>query len=150
MRHHTKPRILAVDNDPMILFVLRLQLESQGYTVHTETSGSAALAFLQTTAQSHVVLLDVVMPDIDGIALLETIAREPSLTTRHRFALMTGAYPRLRAQADRLLARLEAPVILKPYDLDVLFDTVALLADQLAPVPAPRRAPGVTNHPATA
>ena len=123
--------VLVVDNDPAILFVLRLQLEEHGYDVTTVTSGKDALDYLHETRQPHVVLLDVVMPDMDGVQLLETLARDPALVKHHRFALMTGGYPTLRAKVDKLLARLQAPVLLKPYDLDLLFETVALLTTQL-------------------
>ena len=125
------PRILVVDNDPMIRFVLRLQLEEQGYCVTTCESGKQALHLLQTTPHSYAALIDVVMPEMDGIDVLDAIARDPRLLHRHAFALMTGAYPRLAARTDRLLARLEAPVLLKPYDMDELFDIAALLTERL-------------------
>jgi CheY-like chemotaxis protein len=127
MKADPAPRVLVVDNDALIRFVLKLQLEERGYHVATSTNGKEALHFLRTTPDAHVALIDVVMPEMNGLDVLDTIARDPQLRLGHAFALMTGAYPRLAARTDRLLARLGAPVLLKPYDLDDLYTIVSLL-----------------------
>ena len=63
-----KGRILAVDDDPAILEVVRLNLEAEGYEVVT---ASTAYAALQAFAESPCVLavLDVMLPDSDGFEL---------------------------------------------------------------------------------
>jgi len=63
-----KGRILAVDDDPAILEVVRLNLEAEGYEVVTASTASAAL---QAFAESPCVLavLDVMLPDSDGFEL---------------------------------------------------------------------------------
>ncbi|MBA3826573.1 MAG: response regulator [Ktedonobacterales bacterium] len=128
MKSDPAPHVLVVDNDAMIRFVLKLQLEERGYHVATSANGKEAIHFLRTTPEPHVALVDVVMPEMDGFDVLDTVARDPQLRQRHAFALMTGAYPRVAARTDRLLARLCAPVLLKPYDMDDLYTIVSLLA----------------------
>jgi two-component system response regulator PilR (NtrC family) len=70
-----KPRVLVVDDEPPQLEILRLILGSEGHEVATAPSGKAALAALRRQPFD-VVLTDLKMPDLSGIALLEEIQRE--------------------------------------------------------------------------
>ena len=70
-----KPRVLVVDDEAPQLEILRLILGSEGYDVVTAASGRAALAALRRQP-FEVVLTDLKMPDLSGIALLEEILRE--------------------------------------------------------------------------
>lgn len=71
-----KPRLLAVDDDPEILDLLRRGLAIEGFDVHVAADGEAAL---QALAQrpADVVILDVMMPGLDGLAVIQRI-RETS------------------------------------------------------------------------
>lgn len=60
------PRILVVDDDPAILRALRKGLEAHGYEVETLASGSGAVATVEHF-RPDVVLLDLVLPDGDGV-----------------------------------------------------------------------------------
>ncbi len=60
-----KWRILLVDDDVVIVELLTLRLEALGYEVHTAHDGEKAYeAYLAT--QPHLILCDVVMPNVDG------------------------------------------------------------------------------------
>jgi CheY-like chemotaxis protein len=63
-----KPVILAVDNAMMFLNTLRRLLADAPYDLHCVTSGPEALAFLERT-QPSIILLDIEMPDMDGYEL---------------------------------------------------------------------------------
>jgi DNA-binding NtrC family response regulator len=67
-----KPRILIVDDDPGTLESLSRAFALEGYEVATAGSARAALARLDEGAVD-AVLSDVVMPDLDGLALLEEV-----------------------------------------------------------------------------
>jgi CheY-like chemotaxis protein len=71
-------RILAVDDEESITRIVRVNLERAGYTVETASSGSEALTLL---LQRHYDLLisDVMMPEMDGLELLEHIRQSPEL-----------------------------------------------------------------------
>lgn len=71
----SKKRILMADDEPMVLRVLRLQLEKAGYEVETVPNGEAALARIR---ESHPDLLitDIEMPRMSGEELCITLQKE--------------------------------------------------------------------------
>src|SRR5690606_40315296 len=72
-------RILVVDDDPDSLEIVRTYLESRGYQVTTAPDGRAALAMLEE-ARPDLVLLDVMMPGIDGWEGARTIKDHPEFS----------------------------------------------------------------------
>jgi len=71
----SKKQILLVDDEPMVLRVLRLQLQKAGYDVDTAPNGEAALERIREIAPD-VVITDIEMPKMSGEDLCKTIARE--------------------------------------------------------------------------
>ena len=65
-------KILVVDDNTDSIMILRSILESQGFTVHTAQSGLEALEIV-TRERPDLVLLDVMMPQMSGIEVLERI-----------------------------------------------------------------------------
>lgn len=65
-------RILVVDDNPDSIMILRSILEGQGFTVATAQSGRAALDEIERQIPD-LVLLDVMMPEMSGIEVLERI-----------------------------------------------------------------------------
>ncbi len=70
--------ILIVDDDPTDLLLVGDILEDQGYRVFTATSGSRSLEMARSH-QPDLILLDISMPDMDGLAVLQQLKSE-SLT----------------------------------------------------------------------
>jgi DNA-binding response OmpR family regulator len=65
-------KILAVDDEPLYLRLLKVNLEPEGYEVITASDGEAALE-LVASKQPDLVILDVMMPKLDGITTCERI-----------------------------------------------------------------------------
>lgn len=63
--------LLLVDDDADTLAVLRELLEAEGYSVETATNGSEALAVLQRKTGPCAILLDLMMPVMDGWQFLQ-------------------------------------------------------------------------------
>jgi len=63
-------RILLVDDDPQLLRALRVALSARGYQVTTAADGRTALA-AATTTQPELIVLDLGLPDIDGVSVVE-------------------------------------------------------------------------------
>ena len=106
-----KARILVVDDEPPQLEILRLILGSEGYEVATAPSGRGALAALRREPFD-LVLTDLKMADLSGIALLQEILREQPgacvvLMTAHGSidsaveAMRQGAFDYLTKPLDR-------------------------------------------------
>jgi DNA-binding response OmpR family regulator len=73
----SSPVILVVEDQPQMRDLLGAVLTSAGYRVVEAPDGSTALAHLRTGA-TDLVLLDVVLPDLDGYAVARWIRAEPA------------------------------------------------------------------------
>src|SRR5260370_18636960 len=71
------PRLLVVDDEPDIALLCRINLEAAGYQVVTAGDGREALKLVTETIPD-LVLLDVLMPDPDGLAVLAEIRQNPA------------------------------------------------------------------------
>lgn len=70
---HTAPaRVLVVDDDPIVRDVLVRYLRREGFDVATAADGEAALAAVKA-ARPHVVLLDLMLPKVDGLEVFRRI-----------------------------------------------------------------------------
>jgi len=69
-----RPTVMVVDDEPKVCRLLR-SLGEEGYHVVTATSGKRALA-LALAIRPDVVVLDVVMPGIDGVATLRELRKQ--------------------------------------------------------------------------
>ena len=72
-------RILVVDDHPDNIQVLRARLEARGYLVDEAADGEQALERIYALPHPHLVLLDVMMPKIDGLEVVRRIKRDESL-----------------------------------------------------------------------
>ncbi len=76
MRHHgdVGTRILAVEDDERIRSAVKLALEDEGWTVDEAESGEEAIEIFQRSSPD-VVLIDIMLPGIDGFELCRTLRR---------------------------------------------------------------------------
>ena len=70
--------ILLVDDDKDIVNTLKIKLEREGYQVHCAYNGLEALQILENT-QIHLVLLDVMMPQMDGFSTILKIREKNNI-----------------------------------------------------------------------
>lgn len=100
-----RKRILVADDDPDLIELLKLDLESEGYEVLTATNGKDALQLGMSQKNIALVLLDVMMPYIDGYHVAYELTSKlgancPKIviitsrdTTREKgIAMMSGAH----------------------------------------------------------
>jgi len=110
--------VLLVDDDKDLLQLIALRLRAAGYTVRTAESGEAALASL-AAERPHLVISDLRMQGMDGLALFEAMRREaPDLPV----VILTahGTIP----EAVDATRRGVFGFLTKPFDSKVLLDTV--------------------------
>lgn len=75
-----KEKILVVDDDDNVLLLVRANLEIDGYEVTEATNGEEALKSIDKD-RPDLVLLDVMMPKVDGWKVLKQIKQSPSLAS---------------------------------------------------------------------
>lgn len=114
-------RILVVDDEYSIREALRDLLSDEGYAVELAASGAEAMQQLRSGERPHLALVDVMMPRMDGRAVLREIREDPELGGLP-VILMTAA-PMVIAPAERL----GAPLLRKPIDVDELLRLIAKL-----------------------
>jgi len=131
MTRRQTPPVLVVDDSDDICSALRLLLVEEGYEVLWTLDGAAALNILRSSDDRFVVLLDYLMPGVSGYDVLNTVAADPHLSSRHDFILMTATARTLPPQMHRLLMTLAVPVILKPFDITDVIEAVRQAAARL-------------------
>jgi len=73
--------ILVVDDDPDICEIVQVNLEGAGYDVVVASDGAAGLDAARRL-QPDLIILDVLMPELDGWQVLEAIERDPDIAGR--------------------------------------------------------------------
>ena len=73
-----KIRILLVDDEPDILEFISYNLKKEGYDVFTSNNGREAIQMALQT-KPHLIILDVMMPDMDGMETCSIIREMPDL-----------------------------------------------------------------------
>jgi DNA-binding response OmpR family regulator len=125
-----RPRILVVDDDPEVMVLLRLALKGAGFSVASAKDGVGALKQARSLLPE-LILLDVVLPELDGFSVCETLRRDRD-TAHIPIIMLTGLsselnrYAGLDCGADDYLA--------KPIDLQQLLGRVQKLIGRLGGV----------------
>jgi len=121
---NTLRRIMVVEDDPDIQLITRLGLEICGnYEVLVCGSGAEAVQSAAAYAPD-LILLDMMMPGMDGFATMEALRRLPGLAATPAIFLTANAHEQLRQD---MLKRGALGVILKPIEPQVLVDEIRAL-----------------------
>jgi DNA-binding response OmpR family regulator len=80
--------ILVVDDEPIVIYVLKKYLTKKGYQVHTATNGNDAVGKAKEL-RPHIVLLDIALPDMSGLDVLREIKKiDPNISV----IMVTGVF----------------------------------------------------------
>jgi DNA-binding response OmpR family regulator len=126
------PIVLIVDDDPWIRLFMRDLMIEEGYAVLEASNGAAAMRLAQRQAPA-LVLLDLVLPEQSGLALLTEL--KSSRLSPHIPVIAVTA----RTELLRSAAELADAVVTKPFDIDELLDKIRMVSRQVIP---PRRRSG--------
>ena len=115
-------KVLVVDDDPVIVRLLRVNFEMEGYDVVTAFDGEEGLAAARAE-RPDVVVSDIMMPNVDGLAFAAALKADPLLATVPIVLLSA------KAQNADIDAGLEIAddYVTKPFDPLELLDRVAAL-----------------------
>ena len=122
--------VLIVDDDTGIRDLLEGLLEEEGYNVATARNGREALETLRARAGlgPHVILLDLMMPVLDGYGVMELLAADPILRDSHAIVVMSAAHRLSERKFPLAQAQLS-----KPFAIDDVLETVSRLTHQIMP-----------------
>jgi CheY-like chemotaxis protein len=123
----TKHTVLIVDDDPVALDILEGHLASEGYNLLLASSGFQALRHLERE-QTDLVVLDVMMPHLDGFEVCERI-KVNERWRRIPVILITGFWD--QEQMDRGIAAGAESFLPKPIDGNELRTQVRLMLEPL-------------------
>ena len=116
MEATTGTSVLVVDDEPQVVWMLRFSLEAEGYQTFSARDGRAALAEIRMR-RPNVVLLDIMMPVMDGWSVLEELRSLPEEERPRVVVVSARASLRDRAKAAELGADAFVP---KPFNVDDL------------------------------
>lgn len=111
--------VLVVDDYADILYLFKLCLESEGYQVKQASNGKDALAMVEKM-NPQLVVLDVMMPDTDGLEVSRSIRNLPNLANLP-ILLVSANY---EISHDCACDNGANDILYKPFHLDKLFDKV--------------------------
>jgi CheY-like chemotaxis protein len=114
--------VLVVDDDAEARELLRLALTAQGYDVATVSDGREALRYLRSHAETCVIVLDLMLPGMDGAKFRASQLRDRSLAWIP-VVVVSGAVDAVE-QARAVRAQ---SVLRKPLDLDEVRKTLAAI-----------------------
>ena len=113
------PTVLIVDDDAIVRRVVQGHLSDAGYRIFEAEDGQEALEVLERTGSVDLVIIDMVMPRLNGAGLIaELMRRRPSQSV-----LLISAYPAERETVEE--DRPSHPFLPKPFTRDQLLAKVA-------------------------
>jgi DNA-binding response OmpR family regulator len=125
----SEPLVLVIEDDPSVQSLLQTLLISEGYAVEVAGDGTAGLRAAMARRPA-VVLLDLVMPDLGGLRVLEEMQAAPGLAGVP-VVVLTGRLEEIPALEARLGAGRVFP---KPFGVTDLLSRIAELTGK-APTP---------------
>jgi CheY-like chemotaxis protein len=115
--------VLLVDDDARNIFALSSVLERRGMNVLTATTGSEAIDLIAGTPELAIVLMDIMMPEMDGYQTIEKIRENPAYRRLPIVALTAKA---MKGDREKCLEAGASDYLAKPVDTDQLLSALRM------------------------
>jgi CheY-like chemotaxis protein/HAMP domain-containing protein/signal transduction histidine kinase len=116
-------KVLVVDDDVRNIFALSSVLERRGMTVLTAGTGREAINTLESTGDVAIVLMDIMMPDMDGYETMQIIRRNPSFRRLPIIALTAKA---MKGDREKCLEAGASEYLAKPVNTEQLLSALRM------------------------
>ena len=116
-------KVLVVDDDVRNIFALSSVLERRGMSVLTAGTGREAIATLESTSDVAIVLMDIMMPDMDGYETMQIIRRNPSFRRLPIVALTAKA---MKGDREKCLEAGASEYLAKPVNTEQLLSALRM------------------------
>jgi HAMP domain-containing protein/CheY-like chemotaxis protein/signal transduction histidine kinase len=113
--------VLLVDDDARNIFALSSVLERRGMHVLTATTGKEAIALVDSTPSLAIVLMDIMMPEMDGFQTIESIRHNPDYRRLPIIALTAKA---MKGDREKCLAAGASDYLAKPVNTEQLLSAL--------------------------
>jgi CheY-like chemotaxis protein len=110
-------KVLVVDDDVRNIFALSSVLERRGMSVLTAGTGREAIAIIESTPDLGIVLMDIMMPEMDGYETMREIRKDPRFRTLPILSLTAKA---MKGDREKCLEAGASDYIAKPVNTDQL------------------------------
>jgi CheY-like chemotaxis protein len=115
--------VLVVDDDTRNIFALSSALERRGMHVRTATTGREAISMLEASPEVAIVLMDIMMPEMDGYETIALIRGNPALRRLPIIALTAKA---MKGDREKCLEAGASDYLAKPVNTEQLFSALRL------------------------
>jgi CheY-like chemotaxis protein len=126
-------RVLIVDDDVRNVFAVSAALEAQGMSVTFADNGRDGIAQLEEEPGVDLVLMDIMMPEMDGYETMRAIRQRPALTSLPIIALTAKA---LTGDREKAIAAGASDYVTKPVDIDRLLAVIRMWLSDVADEPS--------------
>jgi HAMP domain-containing protein/CheY-like chemotaxis protein/signal transduction histidine kinase len=116
-------KVLVVDDDVRNIFALSSVLERRGMTVLTAGTGREAIATLESTPDVAIVLMDIMMPEMDGYETMQVIRQNPSFRRLPIVALTAKA---MKGDREKCLEAGASEYLAKPVNTEQLLSALRM------------------------
>jgi CheY-like chemotaxis protein len=110
-------KVLVVDDDARNIFALTSLLENHGMNVITATTGRGAIDLMENTPDLDILIMDIMMPDMDGYETMREVRKFPHFRTLPILALTAKA---MKGDREKCLDAGASDYIAKPVNTDQL------------------------------
>ncbi len=115
--------VLLVDDDARNIFALSSVLERRGMRVLTATTGSEAIELVESTPDLAIVLMDIMMPEMDGYQTMQVIREKPSFRRLPIIALTAKA---MKGDREKCLEAGASDYLAKPVNTEQLLSSLRM------------------------
>jgi CheY-like chemotaxis protein len=116
-------KVLVVDDDVRNIFALSSVLERRGMSVLTAGTGREAIEILDSTPSVAIVLMDIMMPEMDGYETMQVIRQNPALRRLPIVALTAKA---MKGDREKCLEAGASEYLAKPVNTDQLLSALRM------------------------
>jgi CheY-like chemotaxis protein/HAMP domain-containing protein len=116
-------KVLIVDDDVRNIFALSSVLERRGMTVLTAGTGREAIATIESTSDLAIVLMDIMMPEMDGYETMQVIRQNPALRRLPIIALTAKA---MKGDREKCLEAGASEYLAKPVNTEQLLSALRM------------------------
>jgi CheY-like chemotaxis protein len=115
--------VLLVDDDARNIFALSSVLERRGMQVLTATTGNEAITLLGTTPEVAIVLMDIMMPEMDGFQTMQVIRAQSEFRRLPIIALTAKA---MKGDREKCLEAGASDYLAKPVNTEQLLSALRM------------------------